>query len=204
MTNRKKSVSGLSILATALLSFMMMGNDGGCSDGNQAQSASGVKKASVKVQTDKDGNTVEQKAIMERVRRDNLPGSIKHLYLISAYSGQVIMYSTVKGKVTSSSKRLTPSTVAYVADTTGSSAFTIDVGGIEYTTQEVLGDDGTYGSSMPYLFWFDAKDVYHQQYVSGGVVLHTSDQPVHTGKVIMNLETPQISPPGEAEATPSK
>jgi hypothetical protein len=50
-------------------------------------SASGVSKASTIVQTDDKGNTVEQRNIIERLKRDNEPGSIKHLYVISAYSG---------------------------------------------------------------------------------------------------------------------
>jgi hypothetical protein len=63
-------------------------------------------------QTGTDGLTVEQRNIRDRLKIDNLPGSIKHLYVISAYSGQVLLYSTVRGKITSGGKRLTPSMVA--------------------------------------------------------------------------------------------
>ena len=80
---------------------------------SQAVSDSGVKKATTTVVTDQNGYTSEQKNIIERYKRDNLPGSIKHLYVISDASGQVLIYSTVKGKVTSSGKRLTPLTVEY-------------------------------------------------------------------------------------------
>lgn len=63
----------------------------GCgAQSSQPQSASGVKKADVKVQTGADGLTVEQRNVGQRLDADNKPGSIKHLYVISAYSGQVM------------------------------------------------------------------------------------------------------------------
>ena len=74
-------------------------------------SSSGVGRKATTVKTESNGFTLEQNQIDARYQNDNKPGSIKHLYVISAYSGQTIIYSTVKGKVTSSSKRLTPSTV---------------------------------------------------------------------------------------------
>jgi len=147
-------------------------------------SASGVSKAEVKVQTDLNGNTVEQRKIQERLRRDNLPGSIKHLYVISSYSGQVLIYSTVDGKVTSSSKRLTPNTVA----TSYTGGIPITINERTYFTSEMLGDDGTYGSSDPYVYWFDAKGVYHQHYITGGQIIHISDQPLVIKSVIINME----------------
>lgn len=160
-------------------------------------SASGVKQAAVAVQTQSNGMTVEQNQIAERYRRDNVPGSIKHLYVISAYSGQVLIYSTVRGKVTSSGKRLTPTSV-HVGD--GANAkrfygFPVSIGGTERETDEVLQDDGTYGSSIPYLFWFDTKGVYHQHYPEGGQIIHISDQPLSVPRIILNMETSVVSPP---------
>ena len=85
----------------------------GCKEVNrpQQESDSGIRKASVKVHTDKDGHSVEQSNYIERVKRDNETGSIKHLYIVSAQTGTVLEYSTVKGKVTSGGKRLSPKTV---------------------------------------------------------------------------------------------
>lgn len=153
-------------------------------------SSSGVQKATVTVQTDLSGLTIEQKNIQERYKRDNIPGSIKHLYIISAYSGQVIIYSTVKGKVTSSGKRLTPNTVVdnggeYINDSYG---FEITIGNHACRTTEVLQDDGTYGNSIEYLYWFDSKDVYHQQYITGGMLVHISDQPLAVKSITINME----------------
>src|SRR6478609_2487734 len=147
-----------------------------CNDGDSVPvSTSGVRKATVKVQTQADGRTVEQENIANRLLADNTPGSIKHLYVISAYSGQVIIYSTVKGKVTSGSKRLSPSSVG---NSTGG----------QFCTSEVLGDDGAYGSSGDYIFWFDAeKNGYHQLYMSGGQIVHISSEPLVVKSVIINI-----------------
>ena len=64
-----------------------------------------VKKVdpSAVVQTNLQGVTVEQQNIIDRLKTDNEPGAIKHLYVISPFSGQVLLYSTVKGKITSGS-----------------------------------------------------------------------------------------------------
>lgn len=152
-------------------------------------SDSGIKKASVEITTDANGHSVEQNNILDRLKRDNAAGSIKHLYVISAYSGQTLIYSTVKGKVTSSSKRLTPSKITGVATQSNVyNGFVIDIGGVNYLTDEILGDDGSYGSSDPYIYWFDVRGVYHQHYLSGGQIVHISDQPIAVKDVVLNME----------------
>lgn len=154
----------------------------GC--GTQVESVSGTGMAKVgKVTTGIDGLTVEQHNISSRISLDNKPGAIKHLYVISAYSGQVLIYSTVRGKVTSSGKRLTPDVVEG-----GSDYFSFPIGGNLYATRQILGEDGTYGRSVEYLYWWDAKGIYHQHYVSGGQILHISDQPLAVKGVVINME----------------
>jgi len=140
-----------------------------------------LKKISVEVQKDLNGYTIEQNNVAGRYKEDNKPGSIKHLYIISAYSGQTLIYSTVKGKVTSSGKRLSPNQL--------SENFRIDLpdGRFAYTN-ELLADDGTYGSSTEYIYWWDSKGVYHQQYITGGMILHISNQPLSVKSVIINME----------------
>lgn len=157
------------------------------------ESASGVKQAQVKVPVDSEGHTTEQRNIIERLKRDNEPGSIKHLYVISTYSGQVLLYSAVRGKVTSSSKRLTPTTVhaGYFEDSHGwpkPSGSQVNIGGKEHLTSEVLQDDGTYGSSIEYLYWFTPDGRFHQHYLSGGQIVHVADQPVSVKGVVINLQ----------------
>lgn len=164
----------------------------GCSSrprNSEPVSDSGAVKASVKINKDANGLTVEQKNVADRLKNDNIPGSIKHLYVISTMSGDVILYSTVRGKVTSSGKRLTPvSVVADASSYESYSGFPININGQERRTSEVLQDDGTYGSSIEYLFWWDSRGTYHQHYPSGGQIIHVSDQPMNFPKIILNLE----------------
>lgn len=166
-----------------------------CAD--TVESTSGVGKATATVTIGSDGLTVEQRNIKARLEQDNLPGAIQHLYVISAYSGQVILYSTVKGKVTSSGKRLTP--IHLDSDGTMTPAFRS--GGDVWHTDEMIGDDGTYGSSEPYLYWYDVNGRYHQHYPSGGQIIHISDQPISVGSVILNMEAVAPAAPVVAPAS---
>lgn len=152
------------------------------------EAASGVQQASVKVQAGSDGMTAEQRNVRDRVVNDNRVGAIKHLYLISAYSGQVILYSTVKGKVTSSGKRLTPTSVSTACDRTWCGGMETQIGNHTYNTSEVLQDDGTYGSSVEYVYWWDTKGNYHQQYITGGMILHISDVPLAVKSVTIRVD----------------
>jgi len=157
----------------------------GCDQAPRQLSASGLARAQVAVPTNSAGLTIEQQNIHDRLLADNKPGAIKHLYVISAYSGQVLIYSTVRGKVTSGGKRLTPSAINGHESAWG---FPLVIGDNTYYTDEVLGDDGTYGASGDYLYWWDAKGVYHQHYLSGGQIVHISDQPLAVKSVILNME----------------
>jgi hypothetical protein len=156
----------------------------------QQKSDSGVEKATVKIKTDINGQTIEQKNIIERLERDNDLGSLKHLYVISSFSGDVMEYSTVKGKVTSGGKRLSPKTVNSEAGTRVVVATynTVKINGNDYLTDETLDDGGAYGESMNYVYWFDAQDNYHQYFPSGGTYLHISDKPLRIKKSNMTFE----------------
>ena len=173
------------IIPVVVLCVFMLAN-GGCDwfATTEPVSRSGVKIANVSVRTDEQGHTSEQGNVIERLNRDNESGSIKHLYVISAYSGQVLIYSTVKGKVTSGGKRLSPTT----AGGCSGCAIPFILNGATYYTTEVAQDDGTYGTSLPYLFWFDTRGVYHQHYVEGGQILHISDQPIAVKSIVINME----------------
>lgn len=173
------------LILITFISFTLIG----CNiDTSQQKSDSGVVKASVKIKTDVNGNTIEQKNIMERLKRDNDIGAVKHLYIISSYSGDVMEYSTVKGKVTSGSKRLSPKTVIGNSIQTSSiSSNDVKIGNLTFATDEVLDDGGAYGESGNYLYWFDAQDNYHQYYPSGGTYLHISEKPLRIRKSNMTL-----------------
>lgn len=155
----------------------------------QQKSDSGITKATVKVQTGLDGLTVEQRNLSKRLKADNLPGSIKHLYVVSAYTGDIMFYSTVDGKVTSGNKRLTPKTViGNSLNTSSMTANYVKIGNDMFATDEVLDDGGTYGESGNYLFWFDAQGNYQQYYPSGGTFLQISDKPLRVKKSTLSLE----------------
>lgn len=186
----------------ACLPFLMGSDSCGNSDSsNQPVSASGVQKASVTVPIDQHGNTVEQRNIAKRLVEDNRPGSIKHLYIISAYSGQVLIYSTVAGKVTSGGKRLTPTTVSALSGDYNyqGSFIPVAIGGVGYRTNEVLQDDGTYGHSGDYLYWWDTRGVYHQHYLSGGQIPHISSEPLVVKNIIINMELTNKTGAGAGE-----
>jgi hypothetical protein len=180
MKNRK-----FALLALVPVAVLFMGAEDACFN-KSVQSVSGTKMATVgKVDTNTKGLTTEQQNITDRIKMDNKVGAIKHLYVVSAYSGQVIIYSTVRGKVTSSGKRLTPDKVD------GGNSFTFDIGSSTFYTNQVLGEDGTYGSSIEYLYWWDARGVYHQHYVTGGQIVHVSDQPLAVKGIVINMEVTQ-------------
>lgn len=161
----------------------------GCRNSEESVSATGVSAAVANFDTDEDGHTVEQSNILKRYEMDNKRGSVKHLYIISAMSGQTILYSTVDGKVTSSSKRLTPLSVRRKTGArTISEGMVFKIGDTKYYTSEVIQDDGTFGSSVQYLYWFDVRGVYHQHYVSGGQIVHVSSEPINVKGIIINLE----------------
>lgn len=195
MTNDRKPFpcrfTTAALLAVAVAAVAVAAVAGGCD--NDAKSTSGVAKATVKVQTGSDGLTVEQRNVKERVLMDNKPGSVKHLYVIAPESGQCILYSTVQGKVTSSGKRLSPSSV--------SPGFTVKFGDRDLTTNEVLSDDGTYGSSDPYIFWWDVRGVYHQHFMTGGQIVHVSSEPVRFKSIMVNLEQDTAAPSAQDAKT---
>lgn len=178
------------IAVLVLLVGLVAGGLKGCGELNPAQppkATTGVEQVKADISTGSDGLTAEQRNVKRRLELDNKPGAIKHLYILNSFTNDVVLYSTVKGKVTSSGKRLTPRTVAAGQATSGTNnsrygyGVPVNIGGANYRTNEVLQDDGTHGSSIEYLYWWDANDVYHQHYV-GNEMLHISDQPLDFGK----------------------
>lgn len=175
-----------------------------CQSTEQQMSDSGVHKASIKLEVNPTtGMTAEQDNITQRLLRDNKPGSIKHLYVISSFSGECIMYSTVKGKVTSGGKRLSPGTVdaASGRNVTGTWGNYVQLNDKTYLTNEVLDDGGAYGDSMPYLYWFDTKGQYQQIYPSGGMMIFISEVPLNVKSVSINLvnSEPNLKEPVKKE-----
>ncbi len=163
------------VILIILMSIITMG----CTKTAGPSSATGISRASADVTAGGvDGLTTEQSNVIQRLEMDNDPGATKYLYVTSSYTGNLIMFSTVQGKVTSSGKRLNPYNVSGSLGLTD--GFVIEIGGgSKMVTQEVLQDDGTYGSSIPYLFWWDVKGTYRQIYPNGGIMIQISDQPLN-------------------------
>lgn len=90
--------------------------------------------------------------IKRRLELTSSPSAIGFVVLLNE-AGQPILYTSVKGKITSSGKRLT----------SPQQPVRLNCG--QYCSQ-VLGDgpsdEGTYGSSDPYIFFWDTNGVYHQ------------------------------------------
>lgn len=126
------------------------------------------------------GNTLEQQNIIDGYIEDNKPGAIKHLYVISTFTGKVLRYSTVKGKVTSNSKTLSPSTVTpgYRGANRHNRGMLSKVHNKLKRTTEVMQESGTFGSSYPYIFWFDVHGIYHKMLMNHSAYVEISNQPL--------------------------
>lgn len=150
-------------------------------------SSSGVSKASVIIPTGSDGLTIEQRNVRSRLELDNKLGATKHLYIINP-QGKCLFYDTVRGKVTSSGKRLTPSSVMNGDRTMGvQDGVHVGIGGSKYITSEVLQDDGSYGSSSEYIYWWNTGGNYRQFQVGGMNSVLITEVPVRFTEVEVDL-----------------
>jgi len=179
-----KKVIAMLVVAIALVSIVSLS---GCTDTKEVESDTGVGKASAVLEPGPDGLTNEQRNVQRRLEEENSYGNLQWLYCISTYSGQIIYMSSVDGKVTSSGKRLTPTILGASGDWSDT-WMRVNIGDESYRTQEVIQDDGTYGSSEPYIFWYDMNGNYHQQFMTGGVMVHISDYPIQVNDVILNID----------------
>ncbi|UQN10414.1 hypothetical protein [Deinococcus sp. QL22] len=98
--------------------------------------------------------------IKKRLELTSKPGALGYIVLLNQ-SGQPVAYHAVKGKVTSSGKRLTRTDERW---STSSS--------IGY--RPAASDEGTFGSSDPYIYFWDVSGRYVQW---SGQYLY-SDQPI--------------------------
>lgn len=176
----------LAILVVLIITPILIGAKDGSSSGcTPATSRTGITPAPApKIETGSDGLTNEQRNIGRRQKTENQPGDIKYFYAFSAYSN-TYLFSVIDGKPSSSGKRLSP----YTASDSG---FVINMPGSipNFSTQEVLQDDGTYGSSIEYLYWFDPAGNYYQYYPSGGfaVIISTRPIPIPDNAIVVRLE----------------
>jgi hypothetical protein len=70
----------------------------------------------------------------------------------------------------------------------------VRIGNYTRRTTEIIEDDGTYGDSVAYIFWWDTKGVYHQHFFTGGQIIHVSSQPLVVPSIVLNLELQDAEP----------
>jgi hypothetical protein len=115
--------------------------------------------------------------IKRRLELTSNPGQIGFILLLNEM-GQPVAYMSVRGKVTSGSKRLTQPQVVKCLDLSGST-------GCQWTVTDGPSDEGTYGSSTPYIFFWTTEDQYIQW---SGKYLY-SDKPLRTSVPALVVET---------------
>lgn len=139
--------------------------------------------------------TFDENAEIDNIKRrleiTSSPGKIGYVVLLNE-AGQPILYTSVKGKLTSGSKRLTRP----VELTHGSRG--------QYSGDFVVpgpSDEGTYGSSSPYVYFWTHEDRYVQW---SGDYLY-SDQPVRlrVKPLVINITDDQPEPEPAAAPAPT-
>lgn len=115
-------------------------------------------------------NSLERTNISKRLQMFDDPNKVSYIYLVSY--GKVMSFYTIKGKVTSGSKRLT-SPDAQLGSCN-------NYQGDNCTTTAAPELDGTYGSSASYIFFWTTDGVYVQwsgDYMEVDQPLKLSTQP---------------------------
>lgn len=120
-------------------------------------------------------DSLERKNISKRLTTFSDPNKTSYIYLVNF--GRVMSFYVIKGKITSSGKRLTAGERFVQCD------------GGEYTADcqtESPELDGTYGTSAPYIYFWTTDNVYIQwsgDYMLADQPLHLSSQPELTREV---------------------
>lgn len=136
----------------------------------EVQSVSGARMATVgALPLDGQGRTSEQANVAHKIQVEGVHNKTWYVYVISPYTGKIILRSTTVGKVTSSGRRLTPSKLI-------GSGLNIDIGGHALSTDEIPGEDGTFGQLVEYIYWTDIQGRERRHFMGGGQIVHLSDK----------------------------
>ena len=93
----------------------------------------------------------------------------------------------MRGKVTSSGKRASPSTVANSEGRIRIRAILPTADGNLTTEREQ--DDGSYGDSVDYIYWWDVNGVYHQHFFTSEQIILVRSQPLpNPPRVILRFD----------------
>lgn len=162
------------VIPSFILMLLLLGNDG-CRTGDEKQkSETGAEQMTelYKVPLNSAGLSVEQQNIVERLKVTTDFTKILWIHLL-ALDGKLVNRMVVRNKVTSSGKRLEPTTASSSSQ-----------GGRDYPqyknfeTNEFIQHDGTFGSSDNYIFWFDPQGRYHQLGTNGSLCYLLTDYPI--------------------------
>lgn len=115
--------------------------------------------------------------IKKRLELTSKPGAIGFILLLNE-AGQPIMYTSVKGKITSSGKRLTAPVQKWRLNCGQYCDETLDAS---------PSDEGTWGASDPYIYFWTVDGQYMQW---SGKYLY-SDQPIRTRVEPLVISTPR-------------
>lgn len=123
---------------------------------------------------------VEPKQLMERNIRDNDPAHVEYVYIVSPYTGKIIVSGVAVGKVSSTTKRLDASQTYVLSDShdCGASYCT------DWLKYDRVGADGAFGSSTEGIFWFDTAGIKYEVKVGGALVFTTEVPYVFANDVI--------------------
>jgi hypothetical protein len=97
---------------------------------------------------------VEPQILHDRIIRENTPGFVQFVYLVSSMTGHIIMKATAVGKVASTTKRL-DSPQEYVLSAPHACASGYDC--TDWLLYDRVGPDGAFGSSTTGYVWFDTS-----------------------------------------------
>lgn len=159
--------------------ILLMGADDSCNQPTTAPTSKQVQEqkaqqAAAQIRFD---NNAEIDNIKKRLELTSQPGLLGYVLLLND-AGQPIQYTTVKGKITSSGKRLTK---PYDF---------VKVDGGEYGRDEQVpsgSDEGTYGSSGEYVYFWTESGQYIQwngRYLYSDKPFRLSVQPI-----VVDIET---------------
>lgn len=141
----------------------------------RSQQARKAQEAAQQIQFD---DNAEIDNIKKRLMLTGDPGKLGFILLLND-AGQAILYEGVKGKVTSGGKRLTePDRVSTYGNGNG---------GTNAAVRQAPSDEGTWGSSSPYIYYWNTDGVYRQW---SGHYLY-SDQPIRlrTEPLVINIQS---------------
>lgn len=168
----------ISLIGVVLASFVLSGCFPEPPEQNQKTTQSQKAKNAADSITFSENAEIDN--IKQRLELTSQPGLLGYVILLNE-AGQPIVYEGVKGKITSGGKRLTAPIKHWK----------VDKGEWNGTEMNVApSDEGTWGSSSPYIFYWNINGEYRQW---SGTYLY-SDKPfrLNVEPLVINVESPKV------------